>query len=152
MIQTAQLPVPEWIWSIESVFEFLAMADELIARPIDTDDGDGLANRIAELTALFPASYNTLAACKWYEQSAYKYEVHLYADELKQRAGEVHKPLVAPSILRDYLKSRTAELQALYERADRTNAALTHTIEGMRSILSKVKEDRRHAAFAGNLR
>ena len=38
MIQTAQLPVPEWIWSIESVFEFLAMADELIARPIDTDD------------------------------------------------------------------------------------------------------------------
>jgi hypothetical protein len=143
---------PEWIWSIESVFEFLNQADEALALPINTDQGEEVADRLAELIALFPASCNVVAACKWYEQAAYKQEFHMYAEELKSRAGDTYKHLTAPSVLRDYLKSRTAEFQALYTRAERTNAAITHSMEGLRSILSKIKEDRRISNYATNLR
>lgn len=143
---------PEWIWSIEQAFTFLDEADEALARPVNTENGEEVADRLAELIAMFPASCNVVAACKWYEQAAYKQEFHLYADELKSRAGDTYKHLTAPSVLRDYLKSRTAEMQALYTRAERTNAAITHAMEGLRSILSKIKEDRKISNYASNLR
>jgi hypothetical protein len=143
---------PEWLWSLESVFQFLEQADEAIALPINTENGEEVAERLAELIAMFPASCNVVAACKWYEQAAYKQEFHMYAEELKSRAGETFRHLTAASVLRDYLKSRTAEVQALYTRAERTNAAITHAMEGLRSILSKIKEDKKISNYAANLR
>jgi len=143
---------PEWLWDIAAVFEFLNQADEALALPINTDQGEEVADRLAELIALFPASCNVVAACKWYEQAAYKQEFHMYAEELKSRAGDTYKHLTAPSVLRDYLKSRTAEFQALYTRAERTNAAITHSMEGLRSILSKLKVDKQIENYASNLR
>jgi hypothetical protein len=143
---------PEWIWSIESVFEFLNQADEALALPINTDSGEEVADRIAEFVNMFSASANVMAACKWYEQAAIEQVYREEALKMKDRAGETYKSFVSPSVLNKYIAARTAEFQALYTRAERTNAAITHSMEGLRSILSKLKVDKQIENYATNLR
>jgi hypothetical protein len=143
---------PEWLWDIAAVFEFLNQADEALALPINTDSGEEVANRLAELIALFPSSCNVMAACRWYEQAAIEQVYREEALKMKERAGETYKAFVSPSVLNKYITARTAEFQALYTRAERTNAAITHSMEGLRSILSKLKVDKQIENYATNIR
>lgn len=151
-----ELPVipnrPEIIWDIAACIEFMDQADALISTPINTESGEEVAARIAEIITMYASSANVMASCKWYEQAAYKYEYHLHAKGLKERGrNNQFSELTAPSILKDYFKSRTAIFQALYIRAERTNSMLTHAMEGARSLLSRLKQEAYFAQVSSNL-
>ena len=157
MKNTSQIPnlppnCPQWIWGIDQVFEVLEYTEDFLCARVNTESGEAIAAKLEECISLYASSANVLAACRWYMDAAFRQEVHLYADELKSRAGDTFKPLVAPSILNAYLKSRCAEWSALYTRAERQNAGLTHSMEGLRSLLSKLKEDKRIQNFAGQMK
>lgn len=143
---------PEWIWSIEDIFAFFDQADAFLSEAINTDDGDAISQRIALLVSMFYPSTNVCAAAKWYTEAAKEQAYRDFADKLRERAGETHKPLVAASVLKLFIESQSAEFQAMQVRADRLNAAITHTVEALRSILSRVKEERRIASYSANIR
>jgi len=140
---------PDYIWTWESCEAFLNTAEGLIATPINTESGEEIAERIADIIALYPASANVVASLKWYNESAYRSEFERIAKYIKDgKADAVTAPLQVPSILKEYIKSRTANEQAMLVRGERVNSMLTHAVEGLRSVLSKVKEDRKMSNYA----
>jgi hypothetical protein len=143
---------PDYIWTWESCAAFLDTAEGLIATPINTESGEEIAERIADIIALYPASANVVASLKWYNESAYRSEFERIAKYIKDgKADAVTAPLQVPSILKEYIKSRTANEQAMLVRGERVNSMLTHAMEGLRSVLSKIKEDRRVSSYAGQV-
>jgi hypothetical protein len=140
---------PEWIWNIDSCLTFLETAEGLIASPINTENGEELAAAIGDLIAMYPSSSSVVASMKYHNESNYRKQYEGIARHLKEgKASTDTLPLTVPSVLKDYIKSRTADTQALLVRAERINAAITHAIEGLRSVLSKVKEDRKMSNYA----
>jgi len=140
---------PDWIWNIDSCLTFLETAEGLIASPINTENGEELAAAIGDLIAMYPSSSSVVASMKYHNESNYRKQYEGIARHLKEgKASTDTLPLTVPSVLKDYIKSRTADTQALLVRAERINAAITHAIEGLRSVLSKVKEDRKMSNYA----
>lgn len=147
----AQLPKPDKVWSIADCFAFFDMADDAMRRPYNAANPFEVAERIVELSQLFPSAGDAQAAAVYYANEALRIEVHEYAQELKDRAEQkdIYKPLVAPSILNAYLKSRTAEYLHMKEKAERCTAGLVHSLDALRSVLSNLKEHARMATFGG---
>jgi hypothetical protein len=143
---------PEYVWTFDSCLSFLDTAEGLISAPINTESGEEIADRITDIIALYPASANVVASLKWYNESAYRSEFERIAKYIKDgKADAVTAPLQVPSILKEYIKSRTANEQAMLVRGERVNSMLTHAMEGLRSVLSKIKEDRRVSSYAGQV-
>lgn len=140
---------PDWIWNIADCLTFLETAEGVIASPINTENGEEIAATIGDLIAMYPASSNVVASMKYHNEANYRKQYEAIAKHLKEgKASTDTLPLTVPSVLKDYIKSRTADTQALLVRAERINAAITHAIEGLRSVLSKVKEDRKMSNYA----
>ena len=55
---------------------------------------------------------------------------------------EAIKAFKTPSVINALASARCAELNALMVYCERLNAAITHSIEGLRSILSNLKAER----------
>lgn len=135
---------PEYLWSIETIFAFFDQYERMAGEPINTDDGQAVANRLAEFIPMLSASTNVCAAAKWYADAAYKEQFDLMADNIKKAKAEglPIEGMASPSVVGQYIKSRCAEFNALQERAGRINAAITHTLDALRSLLSKIKTDK----------
>ena len=63
---------------------------------------------------------------------------------------EAIKAFKTPSVINALASARCAELNALLVYCERLNAAITHSIDGLRSILSNLKEERRAKGFANS--
>lgn len=139
---------PEYIWEISDIMDFIQQSESFLMTQINTDDGDEIAWRIAECINLIPAMNNALASAKWHTDTAYRAEwEHVQAIYTTDNPT----PLYAASVLKDYIKSRTAEAQALLLRAEKLSSGVIHALDGLRSILSKLKEDRRASSYGQNL-
>lgn len=55
--------------------------------------------------------------------------------------GDKTAKVLATSLLKDYISTKAAQLQYEYELAERTNSACSYSMEGMRSILSALKQE-----------
>jgi hypothetical protein len=141
---------PEYIWSIESIFAFFDQFDELASTPLNTDDGTAVSDRIADFLQLFPASVNVNASAVWYREAAYKDQFDLMADNIKKAKAEKLpiEGMASASVVGQYIKSRCAEFAAMAERASRTNAAITHSLDALRSLLSNIKTDKQISQYA----
>lgn len=140
---------PEYIWSIESIFAFFEQFDELASTPLNTDDGNAVSDRIADFLQLYPASVNVNASAVWYRDAAYKQEYHRIADGMKERANKTElQNLTSASVLREYIRSRCMEFNAMHERATRVNAAIAHSLDALRSLLSNIKTDKQISQYA----
>lgn len=56
-------------------------------------------------------------------------------------SGDKTYKTLATSLLKDYISTKAANLQYEYDLAERTNSACSHSMEGMRSILSALKQE-----------
>ena len=140
---------PEYIWAIQDIVDFAQETESFLTSEINVDDGDEIAGRIAMCINTIPSLNNALASAKWYAEAAYKME---YEDVWSRMiTDDAPRAMLAASVLKDYIKSRTSEFQALLLRLEKLNSGTIHTLEGLRSILSKIKEDRRAASYGQNL-
>lgn len=58
---------------------------------------------------------------------------------------------LATSLLKDYISTKAANLQYQYDLAERTNSACSYSMEGMRSILSALKQEMQTLNYTGNI-
>lgn len=140
---------PEYIWAIQDVIAFAQETESFLTSEINVDDPDEIAGRIAMCINTIPSANNALAAAKWYTEAAYKMEYEAVWNKLT--TDDVARPMLAASVLKDYIRSRTAEFIAVLTRVEKLSSGLIHTLEGLRSILSKLKEDRRASSYGQNL-
>ncbi len=122
-----------------------------MSSPFNESNHFEVSARIVEMSALLASAGNVQASAVYYAHEALRMTIHNYAQELKDRAEQkdIYKPLVSPSILNAYLKSRTAPYQYIKERAERCTAGLTHSIDALRSVLSNLKQHAYLATFGG---
>lgn len=109
---------------------------------INTDDGEAIAGMIADLLALFSSSTNVCASANWYYEAAMRaeYEHVVTAIKTKEIPPEL-KPLTAPSVISKYISARCADFLYIRSKSERVNASITHTLDALRSVLSKLKTD-----------
>lgn len=55
--------------------------------------------------------------------------------------GDKTAKKLATSLLKDYISTKAANLQYEYDLSERVNSACSHAMEGMRSILSALKQE-----------
>jgi hypothetical protein len=140
---------PEYLWAMADILTFAQETESFLTSEINVDDPDEIAGRIAMCINAIPSLNNALAAAKWYAEAAYKMEYEKVWNTMI--TDDVPRPMLAASVLKDYIKSRTSEFLAILVRIEKLNSGTIHTLEGLRSILSKLKEDRRAASYGQNL-
>ncbi len=105
----------------------------MIRSVIDSDvmdcDIDTKVNKLLKLTQLMGLSAETKASAK------------KLLGLKEQRIFEGMDVDMAPSKAIRFLNAKCAEENAILEYADRLNAAITHSIEGLRSVISLYKQE-----------
>lgn len=111
--------------------------DEL-DRQIPLSDMDSVEGKMLNLCAMMGLS----AECLRYAQYLLLHKQGQCIDKI--RAAD---PTIPASILKVKLESDLAEERTLYEYAERLNAAITHCVDGLRTSISKYKEELNVSTF-----
>lgn len=93
-----------------------------------------LMERMTELSSLLATSAQTM--------SSIKFKV---VDAVGLATEEAFRQKYPPSMAKAYAEGKCAELMADYELANRQNACITHTLDGLRTILSFTKQELYHS-------
>lgn len=112
-----------------------------------------------ELQKVDPATFQTITACTEYGAKlagwiAYTGEAKAMAkrDLLQKKRETIDKLLtenhrLTPAMLKEYVTASVSEQEYIFELADRTNAAATHQLDLIRSILSALKTEMQSINF-----
>ena len=112
-----------------------------------------------ELQKVEPATFQTITACTEYGAKlagwiAYTGEAKAMAkrDLLQKKRETIDKLLtenhrLTPAMLKEYVTASVYEQEYIFELADRTNAAATHQLDLIRSILSALKTEMQSINF-----
>lgn len=100
--------------------------------------GDRLSEYGIELSAHFSwtGEQQSIAKKLWREAQRKAYETFVFS---KMANGMEIKPLMA----KDYVAARCAEEEANYERVERCNRSITHTLEFLRSVMATLREEQK---------
>lgn len=140
---------PQFIWEKEQILSFLDQADRLLEITLNGDNPEEVIDRMAHIITLFPSSSNAVASAKWWREHQYKIEYkQVYERYVRAEQPDHSRTFVSASILKDYINARVGEWTSIVSRAERQNAAITHSLDALRSILSSLKEERKISNYS----
>jgi hypothetical protein len=132
---------PDWIWNDTEIDKFLNQVETTLGREHSTTNGEQVSAIIGILVQFFGSCGTIIASAKYHYNNTYRAE---YAKVVAAISEKEYKGAAAsPSVLKEYIASRCAIESARLSRAERTQAAITHSMDGLRSILSSLKEERK---------
>jgi hypothetical protein len=137
------------VWNIEEIEKVLAMIEVAIQYREDNHNPEALAEKITELINLYPASSEALASITYLKENQRRIEYDNVVKAIKSsQIGKEMAGVTSASNLSKYIDSRIANYLYYEKKAERLNRAITHAIEGYRSILSHEKEAMRMAGYS----
>lgn len=98
------------------------------------DDPQGLIDRTELLTILIAKSGQCLAEAKYIQDQ-------LINEGLMSAIGQELDKKLSPSLITKFVSSNAKDINYLVTWADRINAAATHQLDGLRSIISYKKAE-----------
>lgn len=98
------------------------------------DDPQGLIDRTELLTILIAKSGQCLAEAKYIQDQ-------LINEGLMEAIGQELDKKLSPSLITKFVSSNAKDINYLVTWADRINAAATHQLDGLRSIISYKKAE-----------
>ena len=122
---------PDDVKSLDFIYERVAQVNEIMSTELDGKNIDDISDRMTDLMELRPAMADIKASAKY------------YLNFQKAKAIESTDLELQPSKFKMVIDTAVREWQWLFDRCDRTEAALTHYLDECRSLLSKEKEVRR---------
>lgn len=115
------------------LMSYIEAIEQAIAIDIDATDGENIAYCINQRQTLLSTTPKMMeiatAILNW---SMGEVAREILADERMQGAKE--------RVIKAYMSGRIGKWEALYKRAERCNAALVHSLDSLRSLLSRDKE------------
>lgn len=120
--------------SFESVFKYIEKLEELCSVEIDLNDANSVLDALRDLGGWLSFSGKVKADAHRLHLIAKK---EMYAKILTDATIS----MLSTSERKDYINCACYETSALYERADRANASITHRCEHFRSFLSFIKSE-----------
>ena len=146
----AAVQCPDYLGTLGDVLGFIVSVETLIETPYDTRSGDAVSDWIADLTILLASSPKAISSARYYRDETLKHVIEEMMKKAAQNDEDAIRAFKTPSVIKDLASARCAELNALMVYCERLNAAITHSIDGLRSILSNLKEERRAMGFANS--
>ena len=115
--------------SIEETKKALNFIRELLDKDVMGADIDSISNKLIALTQVTGLSAEAMASAK---KILHQKEITVM---------QVINPEIPPSMQSKRLSAECFEEQALLTYADRLNSAITHTCEGLRTVISLYKQE-----------
>lgn len=158
LISAAMTPpspsAPAWIWALEQAHAYCQQVEGLLSSGVDTDNPEHVSEAMGRAIYLYSQSGPALTSAKWHYDKALE---TVYADMIRKATtldkeqSEALSGLRSPSVVRDLAKSRIAEYAAVVTLCERANASLGHALDGWRSILSNLKNERAISNYGASL-
>lgn len=126
------------MYTREEITRALNAIREVLDADIIGGDIESVDNKLKKLTQLTGLSAETMASA----------EKILHAKELEVFRSLLPEGLQA-SVLTGMVKAETADELAMYKYADRLNAALSHSMDGLRTSISLYKEELKAGTITG---
>jgi hypothetical protein len=118
----------------EQILEELRHYEAELIDPISTNDLGAMKDKAVTLVGYLARSATLVAEAKRILNA----EKKIAYEKLEFRYASTGRDL-KPMLAKDYISAKCGEGQYVADMADRMNAALTHTMEMMRSIMSAEK-------------
>lgn len=129
------------VWKVDAIIDALALIENAIVTDVQDTSPALLVMKISELINLYPSSSEALASATYWRDLMKKEEYDKVIKAIKNnQLGKDMAGVTSASNLTKYIESRIADANYLVTKAERLNRALTHAMEGYRSILSMEKE------------
>ena len=122
---------------LEMIFENLKV---ILEEEVDTQDMEAISEKLSEYRVWFSYLIDAVPSAKWYYQTMYNHHYQEALLKVKNGKEKLYAGFSSPSMLKDYMKSKCADFIWLESKADRMYSALVHSIDVLRSQLSKQKE------------
>jgi len=133
---------PSFVWNLTDILGWLNTIEAEIATPYHSEDIDSIQERILSLANHFSASSQVCASATWYLKAARAYQYELIAKAIKgKELPSDFAGITSATNIKIYIADRCADLEALKVRADRMNASITHSIDALRTVISKAKTE-----------
>jgi len=125
----------------EEIDKAIDMIDELLehVQYIAINDLNELDEHTRKLISAFSLSTDVVASAKYHHLKAIKKAYGGYEDKYTKDGRLI--PTMSVSIIKQIAESQCEVEAARYAKAERLNAALTHSIEAIRSLISKGKAE-----------
>ena len=129
------------VWKVDAIIDALTQIENAIITDVQDTSPALLVMKISELINLYPSSSEALASATYWRDLMKKEEYDKVIKAIKNnQLGKDMAGVTSASNLTKYIESRIADANYLVTKAERLNQALTHAMEGYRSILSMEKE------------
>ena len=146
---------PPMVWSVRDMLIWIEEVKVILGTPVNYSDMDEVSQRISILSSHLSSSVDVLASAKWFLATARGQSFEFAWNKVKAQDRETMQVLngVASSTnVKAYITDRCADLIWLETSADRINSAIVHSVDALRSLLSKGKVDKQVNAYAENVR
>jgi len=145
---------PPMVWSIRDMLIWIEEVKEILGTPVNYSDMDDVSQRISILSSHLSSSVDVLASSKWFLSIARAQSFEFAWKKVKAQDREIMQVLngvASATNVKAYIADRCADLIWLETSADRINSAIVHSLDALRSLLSKGKVDKQVSAYAENL-
>ena len=125
----------------EEIDKAITMLDELIehVQYIAINDLNSLDEHTRKLISAYSLSTDTVASAKYLHLQALKKAYSSYENKYTREGKLI--PTMSVSIIKQIAESKCEEEAARYTKAERLNAALSHSLDAIRSLISKGKTE-----------
>lgn len=151
----ADVVPPAMVWGINDILKWVQTIEAELGTPYNLDNMDTVAERMASLCVHYSSSVNAYASAQWYLAAARANSYEVVWQRVKNQDQQVLREMsgVASSTnVKNYVRDRCADLIWLEAQTERLNSAITHSIDALRSILSKGKVEMQVSSYAQNMR
>lgn len=121
------------MYSIDELKEKAKKMQDFLELKTGSEPND-LIDRAEKLLILIAQSGNCLADAKWLQDKA-------VGEAIQKAINMAYDQKLSPSTINKFVNAEAKEFNYLVNTFDRINAAATHTLDGIRSILSYRKSE-----------
>lgn len=146
---------PAMVWPIRNMLVWINDIKGILDEPVPYSDMEAVAERLALLASHYSSSVDVLASAKWYLSAARAESFDFVWKRVKSQDPEMMRELrgvASSSNVKSYVSDRCADLIWLETTAERLNSAITHSVDALRSLLSKGKVDKQISAYSQQVR
>ena len=114
---------------------------EILEQSIDSHNMELMGEYLEELTRWYGITPQMTGDARYYMDISHKYQYDQVVKMIK--AGDLpteFNGVTSSSVLKEYIRSRNAEFNALYEAMCRLNSSMGRRSDTIRTLLSKEKE------------
>ena len=131
---------PNCVASPEDISKYVDEIQTFLEAHYEADNGDQCVERLTQLEGYLALTGKMLADAKHHHRS-------LQESSIVEAVKKAQQSKMSPSTLNKYIESVCRDYAYLVDRCDRLNSGCVHSIDSVRTIVSKLKQEAMLAGY-----